>query len=51
MSGFGDMLKEWRGLRRMSQLDLALSAQVSARHLSFLETVAGEAVESRWRGF
>ncbi|UWS78167.1 helix-turn-helix transcriptional regulator [Phaeobacter sp. G2] len=45
MSGFGDMLKEWRGLRRISQLDLALSAQVSARHLCFLET--GRARASR----
>ena len=45
MNGFGDMLKEWRGLRRMSQLDLAHSAQVSARHLSFLET--GRARASR----
>ncbi|EBA16129.1 DNA-binding protein, putative [Roseobacter sp. SK209-2-6] len=35
---FGNTLKEWRKLRRLSQLDLALSAQVSARHISFLET-------------
>jgi transcriptional regulator with XRE-family HTH domain len=45
MSGFGALLKEWRGIRRMSQLDLALSAQVSARHVSFLET--GRARASR----
>jgi transcriptional regulator with XRE-family HTH domain len=31
-------LRDWRQRRRMSQLDLALEAGVSARHLSFLET-------------
>ncbi len=35
---FGDHLKEWRGHRRMSQLDLATEAGISSRHLSFLET-------------
>jgi transcriptional regulator with XRE-family HTH domain len=34
----GSLLREWRERRRMSQLDLALEAGVSARHLSFLET-------------
>src|SRR5215207_7152336 len=34
----GDQLRHWRTRRRMSQLDLALEAGVSARHLSFLET-------------
>jgi transcriptional regulator with XRE-family HTH domain len=34
----GEMLRDWRRRRRMSQLDLALEAGVSARHLSFLET-------------
>ena len=34
----GPLLREWRQRRRMSQLDLALEAGVSARHLSFLET-------------
>ena len=37
-NSFGATLKEWRGRRRMSQLDLGLSANVSARHISFLET-------------
>lgn len=37
-NNFGATLKEWRGRRRMSQLDLGLSANVSARHISFLET-------------
>jgi transcriptional regulator with XRE-family HTH domain len=34
----GALLKEWRARRRLSQLDLALEAGVSARHLSFVET-------------
>ena len=34
----GSLLRDWRQRRRMSQLDLALEAGVSARHLSFLET-------------
>lgn len=38
MTGFSDMLRHWRQLRRLSQLDLALEAGVSARHISFLET-------------
>lgn len=35
---FSAMLREWRGLRGMSQLDLALSAEVSTRHVSFIES-------------
>jgi transcriptional regulator with XRE-family HTH domain len=34
----GTLLREWRQRRRMSQLDLALEAGVSARHVSFVET-------------
>jgi transcriptional regulator with XRE-family HTH domain len=34
----GTLLRDWRQRRRLSQLDLALDAGVSARHLSFLET-------------
>ena len=34
----GDLLREWRQRRRLSQLDLALEADISTRHLSFLET-------------
>ncbi|HYF24618.1 MAG TPA: helix-turn-helix domain-containing protein [Baekduia sp.] len=34
----GALLREWRRRRRLSQLDLALEAGVSARHLSFVET-------------
>src|SRR5438105_12913976 len=37
-SEVGGLLKEWRHRRRMSQLDLAVEADVSARHLSFVET-------------
>lgn len=33
-----DLLREWRLRRRMSQLDLACEAEISTRHLSFLET-------------
>ena len=36
--GVGPLVKEWRGRRRRSQLDLALEVGVSARHLSFVET-------------
>ncbi|HEX2528325.1 MAG TPA: helix-turn-helix transcriptional regulator [Geminicoccus sp.] len=41
----GDLLRTWRQRRRLSQLDLALEAEISARHLSFLET--GRAQPSR----
>ncbi|MBP1473683.1 helix-turn-helix domain-containing protein [Frateuria sp. MAH-13] len=34
----GVLLREWRAARRLSQLDLALAADVSARHLSCIET-------------
>jgi transcriptional regulator with XRE-family HTH domain len=34
----GDHLRDWRRRRRMSQLDLACEADISARHLSFVET-------------
>jgi transcriptional regulator with XRE-family HTH domain len=34
----GELLREWRERRRLSQLALALAADVSARHLSFVET-------------
>jgi transcriptional regulator with XRE-family HTH domain len=41
----GDLLREWRQRRRMSQLDLACEADISTRHLSFLET--GRSLPSR----
>src|SRR2546430_13503624 len=34
----GPLLREWRRRRRRTQLDLALDAGISARHLSFVET-------------
>jgi transcriptional regulator with XRE-family HTH domain len=34
----GELLRTWRQRRRMSQLDLACEAEISTRHLSFLET-------------
>jgi transcriptional regulator with XRE-family HTH domain len=34
----GHLLREWRQRRRLSQLDLAIAANVSSRHLSFVET-------------
>jgi len=34
----GSLIRDWRERRRMSQLDLALGAGVSARHVSFIET-------------
>lgn len=42
---FPHALKAWRQSRRRSQLDLALAASVSQRHLSFLES--GKAAPSR----
>ncbi|MBC5782047.1 helix-turn-helix transcriptional regulator [Ramlibacter sp. USB13] len=42
---FGEHLRDWRLRRRMSQLDLAGEAEISTRHLSFVET--GRSVPSR----
>ncbi|MEY2571028.1 MAG: hypothetical protein QOE63_1378 [Acidimicrobiaceae bacterium] len=36
--GVGELLREWRQRRRLSQLELAVDAEVSTRHLSFVET-------------
>ncbi len=41
----GALLREWRQRRRLSQLALACEAEVSTRHLSFVET--GRSVPSR----
>jgi transcriptional regulator with XRE-family HTH domain len=41
----GDLLRKWRQHRRLSQLDLAIQADISTRHLSFVET--GRSVPSR----
>jgi len=45
VASIGDHLREWRQRRRLSQLDLASEAEISTRHLSFLET--GRAQPSR----
>jgi transcriptional regulator with XRE-family HTH domain len=42
---FGTALKLWRGRRKMSQLHLSAEANVSSRHIAFLET--GRAKPSR----
>lgn len=42
---FGDLLRQWREHRRLSQLELSVQAEVSARHLSFVET--GRSTPSR----
>lgn len=34
----GGLLRQWRERRRLSQMDLALQAEISTRHLSFVET-------------
>lgn len=44
-SPIGRLLRQWRERRRLSQLGLAMEAEVSARHLSFVET--GRAQPSR----
>jgi transcriptional regulator with XRE-family HTH domain len=41
----GGLLRTWRERRRLSQLELAGAAEISARHISFLET--GRSVPSR----
>jgi len=37
-SGVGSLLREWRSRRHLTQLELALDAGISTRHLSFVET-------------
>jgi transcriptional regulator with XRE-family HTH domain len=37
-TGVGELVRHWRQRRRLSQLDLAVEADVSPRHLSFVET-------------
>src|SRR5690606_12989390 len=45
MQPVGRLLREWRHRRRLSQLDLALEAEISQKHLSFVES--GRSVPSR----
>ncbi|MEZ4219963.1 MAG: helix-turn-helix transcriptional regulator [Polyangiaceae bacterium] len=42
---FGDLLRYWRNARKMSQLAVAVEAEVSTRHVSFVET--GKSTPSR----
>src|SRR5262245_52082528 len=44
-TGVGPLLRRWRESRRLTQLELALDAEVSTRHLSFVES--GRATPSR----
>jgi transcriptional regulator with XRE-family HTH domain len=44
-SAVGELLRQWRETRKLSQLELASLAEVSARHVSFLET--GRSAPSR----
>jgi transcriptional regulator with XRE-family HTH domain len=44
-SPVGQLIKHWRQRRRLSQLGLAVDAEISTRHLSFIET--GRARQSR----
>src|SRR3954463_12338583 len=44
-AGAGDLLRDWRQRRRLSQLELAGEADISTRHLSFIEP--GRAQPSR----
>src|SRR5258706_13156656 len=44
-NGVGPLLRRWREARHLSQLELSLEAEGSARHISFLET--GRAAPSR----
>jgi transcriptional regulator with XRE-family HTH domain len=41
----GQLIREWRQRRRLSQFDLACDAKISAKHVSFLET--GRAMPDR----
>ncbi|MBV8386063.1 MAG: helix-turn-helix transcriptional regulator, partial [Acidimicrobiia bacterium] len=45
VTGVGGLLRDWRQRRRLSQLELSVEAEVSTRHLSFVET--GRAKPSR----
>jgi len=44
-AGVGDFVRDWRQRRRLSQLELAGEADISTRHLSFVEN--GRATPSR----
>jgi transcriptional regulator with XRE-family HTH domain len=39
----GDILRFWRKIKRISQMDLALDVGISSKHLSFVETGRSQA--------
>jgi len=45
MQDYGDLIRFWRKSRRLSQLELSFAANISSKHVSFLET--GRAKPSR----
>jgi len=45
VASVGDLVRSWRELRHLSQLDLAVEAEVSQKHLSFIES--GRSTPSR----
>jgi transcriptional regulator with XRE-family HTH domain len=45
MASIGGLVRSWRVLRRLSQLELALEAEISQKHLSFIES--GRSTPSR----
>jgi transcriptional regulator with XRE-family HTH domain len=45
MASVGELVRSWRELRHLSQLDLALEAEISQKHLSFIES--GRSTPSR----
>src|ERR1700681_4678552 len=45
VASVGEMVRSWRELRHLSRLDLALGAEVSQKHLSFIES--GRSAPSR----
>ena len=45
VASVGDLVRSWRELRHLSQLDLAVEAEVSQKHLSFIES--GRSAPSR----
>jgi transcriptional regulator with XRE-family HTH domain len=46
-SPVGELLRAWRAKRRLSQLEVGLTAGVSSRHLSFIETGRAKASACR----
>ena len=47
-AAFGEQLRSWRQRRRMSQLELAGEADISTRHLSYVEDTDGPTRAEKW---